>query len=489
MEYHPAMHLWIAALLLLTAPADARRRKAADAVQDELENPRDPAANASEIPVLARLLERTGWTPTPELSGAFQAGFIFQVDGASHRLQVEDCFTQEPTRSTYTSAEVVTQLQAGVSVAVAGGAGSVGGSGGILKKVKFGTPEHIAMPALKMIPTDACRDILLDAASAGLDLTQLYAVQEVLTAEIAEQTCGRIDAEGRFIGLGSAEVELSMACSQASLEPVAVAFRVTPVVELAGIRDAFGADAPAIAASDAPASDAPAVVSGEASSALTPADQAATDQAATDQAAMSADLREQVLGSLSELLINDTEDSTEDSTDDSTDMSSESLYASLTFARDTDRDGINDPDDACPEAPGGPPFGCSGFVFQPTRVGSVALIDGRLVLQEPITFEAGEARVRSESFFVLDNVAALLKHNADIHRVAIGVHTDSAGASDDNMRLSQDRAEAIHRYLVDIGVAPEALTATGYGEERPIASNETSAGRAQNQRTELTVLD
>jgi len=64
------------------------------------------------------------------------------------------------------------------------------------------------------------------------DLGEMYAVQEVLTAEIAEQTCGRVDASGRFVGLGKAEVELARACMQESLEPVAVAYRVVPITEL-----------------------------------------------------------------------------------------------------------------------------------------------------------------------------------------------------------------------------------------------------------------
>jgi outer membrane protein OmpA-like peptidoglycan-associated protein len=192
------------------------------------------AASAAELPALSALLERAGWSPTPELSGAFQPGRIFSAD--QHRLQVDDCFDTPIQRSTYTSAEVVTHLQAGVSV----GMGLAQGHGELVKKLRFGAPEHLAMPALKMRPTEACLRTLREGAARGLDLSTLYVVQEALLAEIAEQTCGRLDARGRIVGLGAGEAALSIACAQESLEPVAVAFRVQPLHTLPGLMDALG---------------------------------------------------------------------------------------------------------------------------------------------------------------------------------------------------------------------------------------------------------
>ncbi len=191
-----------------------------------------PAASAAEIPALAKLLEKAGWEPTPELSGVFKTGSIFQQDGATHSLMVRSCFDAEEVQDTYTSAEVVTQLQAGVRVKF--GLGSVKGSGELIKKVKFGTPVHATLERLAMFPTEGCEKLLARVSTA--DLESMYAVQEVLTAEIAEQTCGRLDATGKFVGLGAAEAELSMACRQESLEPVAVAYRVVPLVDLVGDR-------------------------------------------------------------------------------------------------------------------------------------------------------------------------------------------------------------------------------------------------------------
>ena len=93
-----------------------------------------PAVNAAEIPVLAGLLNKAGWTPTPELSGVFQVGRIFKDDGTGHSLMVRDCFDGEVGSDSYTSSEVVSHLQAGVRV----GLGlKVKASGSMVRKVRF----------------------------------------------------------------------------------------------------------------------------------------------------------------------------------------------------------------------------------------------------------------------------------------------------------------------------------------------------------------
>ena len=200
-----------------------------------------PSASAAEIPALSNLLDKAGWEPTPELSGVFRTGSIFEDTGHGHTLMVRECFDGPVGIDTYTSAEVVSQLQAGVKVRV--GLGSAKASGELVKKVKFGTPVHHTLERLGMEPTTTCRELLGRATPETLD--RMYAVQEVLTAEIAEQTCGRIDASGRFIGLGEAEAELSRACVQESLEPVAVAYRVVPIRDL-GIDGSEWVRAPAV---------------------------------------------------------------------------------------------------------------------------------------------------------------------------------------------------------------------------------------------------
>ena len=200
-----------------------------------------PAATADELPALGDLLQRTGWTPTPELSGVFQAGAVFSGEGGSHALMLRDCFGATPVADAYPSIELTSSLQAGVRVRL--GAGRLSGEGELVRKLVFGRPEHQTVERLALQPTEDCRARL--AAVPADRLHHLYAVQEVLKAEISEQSCGRIDAEGRFVGLGAADAALARACTQVSLEPVAVAYRTVPLLELLPPPDGALAVAPA----------------------------------------------------------------------------------------------------------------------------------------------------------------------------------------------------------------------------------------------------
>lgn len=153
---------------------------------------------------------------------------MFLADGDTHREMIRACFDAPVATYTYTSAEVVSTLQAGVRVRA--GAFGATAEGELVRKVTFGTPEHHTLERLAMRPTDACRALVQRATPD--ELARMYAVQEVLTAQISEQTCGRLDAEGRFVGLGRAEAELQAACVQESLEPVAVGYRTVPLQDL-----------------------------------------------------------------------------------------------------------------------------------------------------------------------------------------------------------------------------------------------------------------
>jgi outer membrane protein OmpA-like peptidoglycan-associated protein len=72
--------------------------------------------------------------------------------------------------------------------------------------------------------------------------------------------------------------------------------------------------------------------------------------------------------------------------------------------------------------------------------------------------------------------------------IEIAGHTDNTGDAAANMTLSQQRADAVRNALIQDGVAPALLTAKGYGDTRPIASNDTPDGRLQNRRTEFSVV-
>lgn len=109
-------------------------------------------------------------------------------------------------------------------------------------------------------------------------------------------------------------------------------------------------------------------------------------------------------------------------------------------------------------------------------------------ISEQIHFEFDKAIIKQKSYHVLDEVAAILKQHKDIAVVEIEGHTDSIGNDAYNLRLSQRRANAIKKYLVQRGhVDGSRLKPIGYGETRPIASNATDEGRAQNRRSVFSI--
>ncbi|MEM0933684.1 MAG: OmpA family protein, partial [Bacteroidota bacterium] len=67
-------------------------------------------------------------------------------------------------------------------------------------------------------------------------------------------------------------------------------------------------------------------------------------------------------------------------------------------------------------------------------------------------------------------------------------HTDSVGSAKTNQRLSESRANSVRDFLVDKGIGADRLTAIGYGEDKPIATNNTRSGRAQNRRVEINLI-
>lgn len=112
-----------------------------------------------------------------------------------------------------------------------------------------------------------------------------------------------------------------------------------------------------------------------------------------------------------------------------------------------------------------------------------APVKQRIVLRG-VNFDFNSADIRPEARPVLDQAAQILKANRNVE-VRVEGHTDSVGTPEYNQALSLRRAESVFRYLVNRGVDPERCRVEGFGESRPIASNETDAGRAQNRRVEL----
>ena len=101
-----------------------------------------------------------------------------------------------------------------------------------------------------------------------------------------------------------------------------------------------------------------------------------------------------------------------------------------------------------------------------------------------VNFATGTATLTQSSRFILDEVAATLAEEANI-RVEVAGHTDNTGPRALNERLSLQRADAVRNYLISKGISADRMTAAGYAWDRPVATNNTRAGRALNRRTEL----
>ncbi len=103
-----------------------------------------------------------------------------------------------------------------------------------------------------------------------------------------------------------------------------------------------------------------------------------------------------------------------------------------------------------------------------------------------LLFETGSAKLKSESGEQLENVAEILKAYPAVN-VKLGGYTDKTGDPAANLKLSTDRAQSVKKSLADLGIDQSRLEAEGYGEEHPVASNDTEDGRAKNRRISIRV--
>ncbi|MED5370819.1 MAG: OmpA family protein [Myxococcota bacterium] len=179
---------------------------------------------------------------------------------------------------------------------------------------------------------------------------------------------------------------------------------------------------------------------------------------------------------------------------------------------DADMDGVFDPQDQCPTTPGLKPHGCpdtdgDGIVdqvdkcpAQPENFNQYLDTDGcpdappqkvkitgrQIVIEEKIQFETGKAIIRPASYEILDSVVQVMQDYPQI-TVRIEGHTDSDGSEAANQRLSKDRADAVFEYMVAHGIEASRLHTEGYGETRPIDTNRTPDGKANNRRVEFHI--
>jgi OOP family OmpA-OmpF porin len=151
--------------------------------------------------------------------------------------------------------------------------------------------------------------------------------------------------------------------------------------------------------------------------------------------------------------------------------------ASTRGCPDRDGDGVPDKDDKCPDTPGpASNQGCPEIQEEDKEVLTFAM--------SAVQFETGSARLRSNSFAILDKVVDILRRYPD-YKLRISGHTDSTGSSAVNQRLSEQRAKACYDYLVSKGIDAVRMSHAGFGQSRPIADNRYKEGRDKNRRTEF----
>jgi len=150
---------------------------------------------------------------------------------------------------------------------------------------------------------------------------------------------------------------------------------------------------------------------------------------------------------------------------------------------DNDKDGFLDADDACPDEPetknNFSEDGC------PDRI----QVEGsRITTFEAVHFKTGSEEILPRSYPMLRDLASFMKSSPGV-KVRVEGHTDSQGEDEQNLQLSKRRAASVKAFLVQEGVSARNLESEGYGETRPVAENETAAGRSKNRRVEFHIVD
>ena len=151
--------------------------------------------------------------------------------------------------------------------------------------------------------------------------------------------------------------------------------------------------------------------------------------------------------------------------------------------KDSDGDGVYDHLDQCPNTPAGVRVDKRGCPLPKAAADAVVTAAGTWIFKG-VQFENNRSDLKPSSYPVLDEIAGYLKERQDL-QVEIQGHTDSRGSRDYNLSLSQRRADSVKAYLVSKGISADRLSAVGYGPDRPMASNDTTKGRAENRRVEF----
>jgi iron complex outermembrane recepter protein len=144
---------------------------------------------------------------------------------------------------------------------------------------------------------------------------------------------------------------------------------------------------------------------------------------------------------------------------------------------DADKDGVADDADKCPAVAGTPEnAGCPAIKEEVVKKVNMAA--------QQILFATGKTTLLKSSYKSLAGIADILQQTQEL-KLLIEGHSDNTGKADKNLALSQGRADAVKTFFAGKGIDASRLTATGHGQDMPVADNKTAAGRVKNRRVEL----
>ena len=147
---------------------------------------------------------------------------------------------------------------------------------------------------------------------------------------------------------------------------------------------------------------------------------------------------------------------------------------------DSDKDGVSDYDDLCPTVPG----------LKANRGCPEAKKEEKIALQnafENLLFETNSDVIVSSSFQSLNELAKVLNNNRS-YKLHLDGHTDNVGDDQFNMDLSQRRSASVKAYLASKGVSYDHIFTDGFGETKPVSTNDSDQGRHKNRRVEMTII-
>jgi outer membrane protein OmpA-like peptidoglycan-associated protein len=154
---------------------------------------------------------------------------------------------------------------------------------------------------------------------------------------------------------------------------------------------------------------------------------------------------------------------------------------------DADQDTVEDWTDKCPNTPAGMKvnaLGCEIDTHPVVASASSSAPDGPIVVLGDVNFDFDKATLKPSADEKIDQAVAHVNKMAG-EKFELKGYTDSVGSDDYNLKLSQSRADAVRDAMIKKGAPADRITATGYGEASPVASNSTEEGRAENRRVEL----